>query len=195
MQFGTNANSIFGALVANESFVIYTSEYINMSNKFVSIGTDLENFYIATSYQLEKPETAEGQPDKSFYGKIVLVNIQKMLDTQFNDSTESPTININIGKLGETVTIPQISQADGTSNIISDPNFKTISKKKITIAMPKTVEVLLPSPAMFIGGGFDFIANVENGSPAGDRYIETTKATTKTLVLPENPYYCIAPVQ
>lgn len=196
LQFGNSPTSFWGMLTYNEQMTIYTKEYIDLSGKFLTIGTDTDNFYYAMSFELDNFQLDEKTKTKGFYGKILLVNIQKFLDNQFNDANEAPIINITAGKLNEEIKIPIIKQH--RKKEISDPNVKNFEEGKKKIPMAHAVELFFPKPAILIGGGIDFVSNSDRSglAPANlNRLIKVKEGTTTPSNYPTNPYYCILPTQ
>lgn len=182
-------------LTANEQITLYTSEYIDLTGQFVTIGTNVDQKYYALSYELQGFEIGEDKKKKRFYGKIVLVNIQKFLDNQFNDENEAPIINIANGKLNETITIPAFkARVKGQT---ADPNVKHITEKQVINKKMRRVEILFPKPTIMLGG-IDFVANLDRDGDAladQNRLIAPSEASTEPKTLPKNPYYCIVPIQ
>lgn len=196
LTFGNTPTSYWGQLDHNDVITLYTNEFIDLNGKFVSIGEDTETKYMAMSYELQGFSLDKKVSKEIFYGKIMLVNVQRFLDNQFNDGNEAPIINIATGKLNEEIIIPSFKQQNKRQP--ADPSVKHIEAKTITTKKAHTIEILLPSPAVIIGGGFDFISNEErkgNASPAKDKRITVQKGSTKPKTFPINPFYAVLPTQ
>lgn len=179
----------------NEQITVYTSDYIELNGKFITIGDDIENFYYATSFQLHDFKLKNKIGKKPFAGKLILVNIQRYLDNQFNDATEAPIINIVAGKVNEEIDIPVIEK---NKNGIADPSIVKFTSEKKKIPAVVAAEIFFPSPTILIGGGIDFIGNSDRkGNALSDlnRLIPIEKAGTETLHYLKNPFYSIVPTQ
>ncbi len=195
LSFGNNPSSYWGMLTSNEIITVYTSEFLDLTGKFISIGENIEDKYYATSYELSGFSLGENKKKKSYLGKIVLVNVQKYLDNEFNESNQGPIINIINGKLNETITVPSFDKPSDRQP--SDPNTKYISEKTVVIPKMSRVEILFPEPAIMIGG-IDFVANTDrtgNALADSNRLITPALASTNPKTLPIQPYYCIIPTQ
>lgn len=131
----------------------------------------------------------------SFYGKIVLIDIQRYLDNNYNDGNQAPIINIVKGKINETIKIPKIKK---NTTGIYDPAVVEYEAVDYIIPKARNVEILFPEPAILIGGGVDFVGNSDrkgNASATNNVLIPIVKGSTKPKKFPENPYYCILPTQ
>ncbi len=196
LTFGNTPTSFWGQFGYNEQITIYTSEYIELENKFISIGEDIETKYFAISLQLNNFNFGKDGRQDTYLGKIILVNLQRFLDNQFNDGNEAPIINIANGKLNEKITVPTFAEQNKREPY--DPSITIVEEKEITIPKATTVEVFFPSPTVLIGGGIDLISNTRrdtDASPRYDRKIVIKKAGTEPKHYPINPYYCILPTQ
>ena len=196
LQFGNTPTSYWGMLNFNEQITIYTSDYLDLSGKFITIGDNITDFYYAQSFELNNFKLKDKRRTKGYFGKIVLVNIQKFLDNQFNDATVAPIINIVAGKLNETIKIPVIVKTK--TGETSDPNIVKFEVGEHTIKKATSIEVFLPEPAIMIGGGIDFVSNSDRKGNAGadsNRLIQIIKGSTEPKHYPTNPYYCIVPTQ
>jgi hypothetical protein len=151
LQFASSPNSFYSLMNMQETITIYTNEYIDLNGKFLTIGEDINNFYLAISLELQgfklKTKTAKKQ---IFYGKIVLVNIQKYLDNLVNNANEAPIINIVAGKVNETIKVPKIKTKEARQ--LQDLSIDNFEEVDYIIPQVKYVELMLPNPAVGIGG-------------------------------------------
>ncbi len=196
LTFGNTPTSFWGQLNYNEQITVYTSEYIDLQGKFVTIGENIEDKYFALSFELHNFTLGDDKKQTPYFGKIILVNIQRFLDNQFNDANEAPTINIANGQLNEKIIVPSFKVKDPKQPY--DPNVVNITEKAITIPKASKIEIMLPMPTIGIGGMIDFVGNAERDKEAPqdkNRLIEALVASTKPKHFPINPYYCILPTQ
>lgn len=129
-------------------------------------------------------------------GKIVLINVQKFLDEQYNEANQAPVLNMVAGKLNETIKVPVITKTK--SGDISDPEVVKYEIGTKTIKKASRVEILFPEPALMVGGGIDFIGNKDrkgNALATDNRLIHIKKGSTEVNHFPRQPYMCIVPAQ
>ena len=180
----------------NEQITIFTSKYIPLEGKMVSIGENIKDKYFAMSFELTGLEIGEDKKKKTFFGKIILVNIQRVLDQQFNDSNEAPIINIENGRMGETIEVPRFKRKNKREP--HDPDVKNIETGYITNKAPVYIEIHFPKPAILVGG-IDFVSNYDRDGKAlasTNRLIEPEKVSTLDVkTVPIQPYTCILPTQ
>ena len=192
LEFGSNTNSYYGLLNKNETIEIYSSEYIDLTGKFITIGDDLKTFYLAVSHSLSNFSLKQDKETKNFLTKIVLVNLVKYLSNEFDDSDQAPTINVEIGKINETIKVPKLKHQDNFG--MYDPALAEFELVEIHNEVPDTIEIMLPDPAVY--KGVDIIKNEsDNQSPLNDKRVEPISASTKPENFPINPHYSILPAQ
>lgn len=206
LDYGNNVNSMFGMLGENEQIIVYTNKYEDLTGKFVSLNGDGENtkWYLAISFKLDNYTFKMDKKRHTFLGKLLLVDIKRLLDNQLNSADEGSIINIHHGKLGQIVNRPVVKDKDKTQTyepeieeIYEDPN-----KPNVQIPYAKTIEIFFPKPAIKVGG-LDFITDKSTTiidlehKPAIRNYkiAKIEDASTKTRTFEQNPNYCIAPVQ
>lgn len=191
LQFGTSPKSFYSMLTENSTIELYTSKFIELTGKFVSIGNDIETKYLAISVGLSGYNRKEKKEGKAFAAKIVLVNLVKYLSDQLDDDATAPTINIANGKMGETIQIPQLKKRDKDGDLgeLEVEDFEIIDYKN---EVPNVIEVLIPTTAAILG--HDQVNN-KDGTPLTDYRVKPTKASTNPKHFPINPLYAIMPTQ
>lgn len=193
LEFGSSPNSFYSLLTANGNIELYTTEAIDLTGKFVSIGKDIDKKYLATSIRLSGFDMKEKKNGKVFATKIILVDVVKYLSDQMDDDTPAPTINFANGKMGESVTVPLYKPSDESGDI-GETLVEEFVPTEITNEVPNVIEILIPVAAAVIG--HDQV-NSKNGgaNPLGDYRKEAKKASTKPKHFPTNPLYSILPAQ